>query len=157
MSDDEALWEKLSRGFFDVPQSIQNGNPISGEDGDFIFGSGYFPLRPGQTERFSIALIYGENKDDLDRNKEVVQEIYDNDYQFPPPPTKPTLNALVGDSKVTLYWDKIAETTIDPVLMQYDFQGYKLYKSTDPNFNDIRNITNAYGIVEDYTQLHSLI
>lgn len=150
MSDDEALWEKLSPGFFDVPQSIQNGNPISGEDGDFIFGSGYFPLRPGQTERFSIALIYGENKDDLDRNKEVVQEIYDNDYQFPPPPAKPTLNALVGDSKVTLYWDRIAETTIDPVLMQYDFQGYKLYKSTDPNFNDIRNITNAYGIVEDY-------
>ena len=82
MSDDEALWEKLSPGFFDVPQSIQNGNPISGEDGDFIFGSGYFPLRPGQTERFSIALIYGENKDDLDRNKEVVQEIYDNDYYY---------------------------------------------------------------------------
>ena len=66
MSDDEELWNKLSPGFFDVPESIVNGEPTSGEDGDFIFGSGYFPLRPGQTERFSIALVYGEDKSDLD-------------------------------------------------------------------------------------------
>ena len=42
MSDDEELWNKLSPGFFDVPESIVNGEPTSGEDGDFIFGSGYF-------------------------------------------------------------------------------------------------------------------
>jgi len=153
MSDDEELWTKLSPGFFDVPESIQDGNPTSGEDGDFIFGSGYFPLRPGQTERFSIALIYGEDKFDLDRNKEIVQEIYDNDYQFPPPPAKPELTAVAGDSEVTLYWDRVAETTIDPVLLEYDFQGYKLYKASDPNFNDVRNITNAYGIIENYSPL----
>jgi len=153
MSDDEALWNKLSPGFFDVPESIQDGNPTSGEDGDFIFGSGYFPLRPGQTERFSIALIYGQDKFDLDRNKEIVQEIYDNDYQFPPPPSKPELTVVPGDSKVTLYWDRVAETTIDPVLLEYDFQGYKIYKASDPNFNDVRNITNAYGIIEDYSPL----
>ena len=153
MSDDEELWNKLSPGFFDVPESIQNGQPTAGEDGDFIFGSGYFPLMPGQTERFSIALIYGEDKFDLDRNKEIVQEIYDNDYQFPPPPAKPTLTAVPGDSKVTLYWDRVAETTIDPVLLEYDFQGYKIYRATDPNFNDVRNITNAYGIIEDYSPL----
>ena len=153
MSDDEELWNKLSPGFFDVPESIQDGNPTSGEDGDFIFGSGYFPLRPGQTERFSIALIYGEDKFDLDRNKDIVQEIYDNDYQFPPPPAKPELTAVAGDSEVTLYWDRVAETTIDPVLLEYDFQGYKLYKASDPNFNDVRNITNAYGIIENYSPL----
>ena len=153
MSDDEELWNKLSPGFFDVPESIQDGQPTSGEDGDFIFGSGYFPLMPGQTERFSIALIYGEDKFDLDRNKEIVQEIYDNDYQFPPPPAKPTLTAVPGNSKVTLYWDRVAETTMDPVLLEYDFQGYKIYRATDPNFNDVRNITNAYGIIEDYSPL----
>ena len=153
MNDDEALWEKLSPGFFDVPESINNGEPTSGEDGDFIFGSGYFPLLPGQTERFSIALIYGENKFDLDRNKSVVQEIYDNDYQFPPPPAKPSVTIVPGDSKVHLYWDRIAETTMDPVLLDYDFQGYKIYRATDSDFNDVRNITNAYGIVEDYSPI----
>ena len=153
MSDDEELWNKLSPGFFDVPESIVNGEPTSGEDGDFIFGSGYFPLRPGQTERFSIALVYGEDKSDLDRNKQIVQEIYDNDYQFPPPPSKPELTVVPGDSEINLYWDRVAETTMDPVLLEYDFQGYKIYKATDPNFNDVRNITNAYGVIEDYSPL----
>jgi len=153
MSDDEALWEKLSPGFFDVPESINNAEPTSGEDGDFIFGSGYFPLLPGQTERFSIALIYGESKFDLDRNKDVVQEIYDNDYQFPPPPAKPNVTIVPGNSEVTLYWDRVAETTMDPVLLDYDFQGYKIYRATDPDFNDVRNITNAYGIVENYSPI----
>ena len=153
MNDDEELWNKLSPGFFDVPDNINNGSPTSGADGDFIFGSGYFPLLPGQTERFSIALVYGTNQDDLERNKDIVQEIYDNDYQFPPPPAKPTLTVVPGDSKVTLYWDRVAETTIDPVLLEHDFQGYKIYRATDPDFNDVRNITNAYGVIENYTPL----
>ena len=152
-SDDEAIWDQLAPGFFDVPSSISNGAPTSGEDGDFIFGSGYFPLKAGQTERFSIALVYGENQDDLLQNKETVQSIYDQDYRFPPPPTKPTLHAVAGDEKVTLYWDRIAEEEEDPVLKEYDFQGYKIYRATDPNFNDVRNITNAHGIIEGYIPL----
>ncbi len=151
--DDEALWDKLAPGFFDVPSSIENGEATGGEDGDFIFGSGYFPLRAGQTERFSIALIYGENKQDLLKNKKTVQDIYDQDYRFSPPPAKPTLTAVPGDGKVTLYWDRKAEEEKDPILKKLDFQGYKIYKATDSNFNDVRNVTNADGIVEGYQPL----
>ena len=43
MDRDDELWEKLSPGEFDVQETINNGQPIDGEDGDFIFGSGYFP------------------------------------------------------------------------------------------------------------------
>ena len=71
-SNDEALWDRLKPGLFDTPSSISNGEPIAGEDGDFMYGSGFFPLRAGQTEYFSIALVYGENKDDLVRNKKTV-------------------------------------------------------------------------------------
>ena len=149
-SNDEELWNKLAPGFFDVPSSIENGEPTAGEDGDFIFGSGYFPLRAGQTERFSIALVFGEDKDDLLRNKQTVQNIYDQEYKFPPPPAKPTLTAVAGDGSVTLYWDRKSEEYMDPILREYDFQGYKIYRATDPNFNDVRNITNALGVVEGY-------
>ena len=152
-SDDEAIWDRLAPGFFDVPSSISNGVPTSGEDGDFIFSTGYFPLKAGQTERFSIALVYGENQADLLTNKQTVQSIYDQDYRFPPPPTKPTLHAVAGDEKVILYWDRIAEEEEDPVLKEYDFQGYKIYRATDPNFNDVRNITNAHGVIEGYSPL----
>src|SRR3990172_4937654 len=82
MADDEDLWRRLSPGFFEVPASIVNNKPERGEDGDFSYGSGYFPLRAGETQRFSLALVYGEGGgrevviDDLLKNRETVQKIY---------------------------------------------------------------------------------
>ena len=67
-----------------------NNEPVQGEDGDFFYASGYFPLLAGQTERLSLALIYGggrggRSKDlqDLLKNRETVQKIYNSNYQFP--------------------------------------------------------------------------
>ena len=34
-----------------------------------------------------------------------------------------------------------------------DFQGYKIYRATDPNFNDVRNITDANGLIQGYSTL----
>ena len=56
MGNKELMWSYLAPGFFDVPSTIQNGRPVAGEDGDFIYGSGYFPLLSKKTERFSLAL-----------------------------------------------------------------------------------------------------
>ena len=151
--NDEALWDKLTPGLFDTPSSISNGEPIGGEDGDFMYGSGFFPLRAGQTEYFSIALVYGDDKEDLLRNKKTVQNIYDNDYRFPPPPQKPTLTTVAGDNMVTLYWDFIAETSVDPITKSMDFQGYKIYRATEPEFNDVFAITNGLGNSEGYVPL----
>ncbi|MBT6517207.1 MAG: hypothetical protein HN815_01740 [Candidatus Marinimicrobia bacterium] len=150
---DEALWDKLSPGLFDTPSSISNGEPIGGEDGDFMYGSGFFPLRAGQTEYFSIALVYGDDKEDLLRNKKTVQNIYDNDYRFPPPPQKPTLTTIAGDNMVTLYWDFVAEKSVDPITKIMDFQGYKIYRATEPEFNDVFSITNGLGNSEGYVPL----
>jgi hypothetical protein len=150
MADDEKLWDWLKPGYFDVPKSIQNNKPIYGEDGDFLYGSGYFPLRKGTTERFSLALVYGLDMNDLLKNRETVQKIYDSDYRFPQPPDKPNVTAVAGDGKVTLYWDRTAEMSIDPVTKEKDFEGYKIYKATDPDFNDARIVTNVHGTVTGY-------
>mgnify|MGYP003982125773 FL=1 len=38
--------------------------------------------------------------------------------------------------------------------MKYkDFEGYKIYRATDPNFNDVRTITNSLGVIEGYESL----
>ncbi len=153
MGDDEALWQWLQPGYFDVPQSIQDGNPIRGEDGDFIYGAAYFPLLAGETQRFSLALLYGENLDDLLKNRKTVQQIYNSDYSFPTAPTLPTVSAVPGDGKVTLYWDRKAEDSIDPVTRNKDFEGYRIYKATDSDFNDVRSVTDVYGNVVGYTYL----
>ena len=46
--------------------------------------------------------------------------------------------------KVTLYWNKFSEKSIDPIYGQ-DFEGYRIYRSTDPGFIDSYTITDAYG------------
>lgn len=163
LGDKESLWLRLVPGFFDVPLSIVGGRPQNGEDGDFIYGTGYFPLLAKSTERFSLALVYGggilgnEGLDadivDLLKHKQTVQKIYDANYQFPQPPDKPTLTAVSGDHKVTLYWDRKSEASVDPVLLTKNFEGYRLYKSTDPNFNDIFTITDGSGEPLEYKWL----
>jgi len=161
MGDKDTMWLYLAPGTFAVPNVIQNNRPVEGADGDFIYGSGYFPLQAKKTERFSLALVYGGGKQqgydvdvaDLLKNKKTVQKIYDANYQFPQPPDLPTLTAVPGDGKVTLYWDRIAEETIDPLLQTKTFEGYKLYRSTDPTFNDILTITDGYGSAKGYRPL----
>jgi hypothetical protein len=159
MADDEDLWRRLSPGYFAVPSSIMNNKPTRGEDGDFFYSSGYFPLRAKTRQWFSLALVYGEGGgpnmilEDLLKNKETVQEIYNSDYRFPPAPDKPILTAVQGDHKVTLYWDRKAEKSFDPVLRTYDFEGYKIYKATDQNFNDVFTITDANGTPLGYKPL----
>ncbi len=161
LGDKEWLWSNLAPGYFDVPASIINNRPINGEDGDFFYGSGYFPLLAKKTERFSLALVYGGGRGggldadlaDLLKNKKTVQKIYDANYQFPQPPESPTLTAVPGDRKVTLYWDRKSELWVDPVLRVKTFEGYKIYKSTDPNFSDIFTITDGSGAVQGYRPL----
>lgn len=153
LKDDEKLWTNLRPGYFSVPEGFINGKPTRGEDGDFTFGSGVFPLLAKQTERFSFALLYGSDLKDFYKNRKVVQTIYDANYQFPTAPDKPIVKAVAGDKKVTLHWGRESEATIDPVLRIKDFEGYRIYRSLDPNFEDIRTVTDASGEAVGYQPL----
>lgn len=150
MSDEEDMWRRLAPGLFEVPNSIVNNVAVRGEDGDFIYGSGYFPLLPKESQWFSLALLFGDDYEGVVRNKKIVQQIYDANYSFPQEPDMPALTAVPGDGFVTLYWDKKAEDSYDYYLQEKDFQGYKIYKSTDPNFSNAMTISNAYGELVGY-------
>ena len=91
MSDDE-LFRRLSPGLFQTNET--NPNNIG-----FIYGSGFFKLEKKETERFSMALLFGINKDDLFRNKVTVQQIYNANYQFAKAPNKPRDSCVRGGSK----------------------------------------------------------
>jgi len=138
LEDDEEMWQRMAFGEFDPEQ----GNTNLG----IIFASGPFPLRVGITERFSMAMLFGEDREDLLRTKETVQAIFNADYNFARPPLKPTVKAVAGNNKVTLYWDTIAEKSFDRFLQKLDFEGYNIYRTTDPNFLEARVITNSFGI-----------
>jgi hypothetical protein len=136
VSNDESMWNRIqAHNFSDIQQN---------QDIVFIFGSGPISLKKGETKRISMALLFGEDLDDLLITAETVQRIYNANYRFFKPPAKPKVTAVPGDKKVTLFWDTKAEESVDPITGK-DFEGYVIYRSTDPSFGDIQNITDGKG------------
>ncbi|MBU2493164.1 MAG: hypothetical protein KJ571_11115 [Bacteroidetes bacterium] len=141
LSIDSLVWNRMTPGRFDII-------PPTPQDGDFIYSSGYFPLFSETTERFSVALLFGEDSRDINNNKDIVQKIYNSGYVFPQAPRKPKITITQEDGNVVLYWDgERSENSRDFVTKEKDFQGYKIFRSTDANFRDSRVITNALGVL----------
>jgi len=143
-------------GQFMTPGSFYDPEhpPVSG-DNDLFVSSGFFPLKSGQTERISVAVVMGADKDDATANKIKAQQTYNEDYQFAKAPLAPTVTAVPGDRRVTLYWDSTSEASYDNFLASlgqpgYDFEGYRIYRSTDPAFLDAFKITDADGNLTYY-------
>ena len=67
---DEQIWDTFSNKEFTT--SIQNSQA------SLLYSSGGFPLPKGTNQSFSIAMVFGQNLDDLLRNKQTVQGIFDS-------------------------------------------------------------------------------
>lgn len=144
--DDGRGWpERLWRNFSNPDSSFDAAITRTNLNIGFLFASGPFKLPAGKTERFSLALAFGRDLRELKDNIKVVGKIYKANYQFAVPPPTPTLSAFTGDGYVKLSWDEAAERAYDPVTSENDFEGYKIYRSTDPNFNDIKTIYSGTG------------
>jgi len=93
--------------------------------------SGPFSLDVGEETLFSFCIIFGQNKEDLIANAEFAQIMYNNRYQGYTPPKRPKLTADYESGKIRLHWNDDSEYDQDIVTGYSDFEGYKIYKSTD--------------------------
>ncbi|MFH0989677.1 MAG: hypothetical protein V1799_06640 [bacterium] len=145
--DDGHAWPKQQYEMWTDPVQEKRFDAalVSNYNIGFFFASGPFRLLQQKRERFSLALAYGNDLDELKRTVKVVQQIYNANYQFAVPPPLPTVQAEAGDGYVRLSWDDVAERGIDPVTGLNDFEGYRVYRSTDPTFLDPKLISNARG------------
>ncbi len=122
------------------------------------FASGVFELKKGLTERISMSELHsyeslsGLNSDEhkapaLFELKRLVQLIYETDYRFAQPPLMPTLVTNPSDSKVYLSWDDKADIFTREAFAknENDFEGYKLYRATDPYLEDPTIVTDGFG------------
>jgi hypothetical protein len=132
--NDEGYWNLMIPGIFIT-------NTTSGNY-ELLLASGYFPLAAGTIERISIANVAANTRAELLSNTQNVHLAYGNNYNFAQAPYQPTLTAIPGDNEVILIWDDIAEQSDDPITGK-DFEGYRIYRSTDPGFNDGGYITDA--------------
>ncbi len=153
---DDFIWRKfMSPGRFFLPRRI-------GEF-DMYLSSGFFPMEPGQRQRIAISVamatggVIGDQSTPallsaVEKQKQA-RNAFESDYQFAQAPLLPTLTAVPGNGKVTLYWDEVAENSIDRYILRItgnsaaarDFQGYRIYRATDPAFLEPLVITNAQG------------
>lgn len=136
------MWEWLASDSIDPNQDLLK-NP---GDNIFNFGTGPMVLDRGETQRFSMAILFGNNLTDLVLTAQTSALVLEANYRFAQPPLKPIVKAAAGDKKVTLYWDSRAENSVDPLTRQKDFQGYKIYRSRDYTFADVFTITDGNGI-----------
>jgi len=140
--EDELLWQWLSKPEIDPEQELLKTEG----DNIFCFSTGPMSLKKGESQRFSMAIIMGENRDDLILNATTSVRILEADYRFAQPPAKPILKTVAEDGKVKLYWDAKSEDSIDPLTLDKDFEGYKIYRSRDFNFSDVYTVTDANGV-----------
>jgi hypothetical protein len=145
-----------------IPGKFYDPLLIHAADYDLFVSCSLFPLKSGQTEPFSVAVVLANGpvtdpdgayrKAEILRKRVRVQETYDNDYRFASAPNTPTMTAVAGDNRVTLYWNDIAESSFDTYLDRIgadgnNFEGYRIYRASDAAFQDAEVITNGYGTV----------
>ena len=154
-NDDRGVFGMISSNTFDQPFF---------EPADILFlaGSFPFPLYKGYEQHVATAELHSYEDIDLItapdyalpnlfRLKKMAQLVYDRDFRFAQPPRRPTLTATPGDGYVLLTWDDRSEMyTREPLLNNVnDFEGYKIYRSTNIDFSD----TVVEGIVDGFNPL----
>lgn len=115
---------------YDSMEGLMSDYP-NGLDCVFIMSSGPFDFAVGDTINFSFGVLAGQDEDDMVKNAKIAQIMYDLHYQGFSAPATPKVSVVPDDRKVSLYWDNAAEISTDIVTNYADFEGYKVYKSTD--------------------------
>jgi hypothetical protein len=153
-NDKGDMFKFMRPGKFIVPHK-------AGENDQWV-SSGYFPIEPGERQRIavSVAMDGGGSEIAYDYtnviNKQKQAKIaYEADYRFAQAPLQVSLTAVPGDGKVTLYWDDLAEESVDNFIkrlnisgadeMSHDFEGYRIYRATDAAMLDPLIITDGQG------------
>jgi hypothetical protein len=112
---------------YDDPATI----PVEGLDLVGNMSSGPYTLAPGDTLTFITVLVGGNNAQDMTDGLAMAQRVLNFNFEISKPPSTPHLSASAGDGRVTLYWDNSSESSRDNFSGEYDFEGYRLYKSVD--------------------------
>lgn len=109
--------------------------PETGLDIVANMSSGPYTLRSGENLEFYTAIVAGENLEELLYSLDQAYKILEFNFEISKPPATPALYSHAGDKEVTLYWNDVAEYSFDTFSGEFDFEGYRLYKSLNKGIN----------------------
>jgi hypothetical protein len=72
-------------------------------------------------------------------------------YILPAPPSPPHVRCIPSDRSVTIFWDKSAESSVDPISGRQDFEGYRLYRTNAGADLDLtRALSSAFVLAAEF-------
>lgn len=95
---------------------------------------------------WALRAYNGEDKNAngrLDPGEDVFPDGKITRYVLPTPPVSPKVKVIPEKQKVTVYWDKRAENSIDPISAKKDFEGYRIYRT-----NSGADLTEAQDLLK---------
>jgi len=103
----------------------------------YLLSMGPIDLRVGDTLRFRIAEILGDDETEIARNSGIAEWLIEQDFKVPSPPPTPPLRVVTASQQVRLDWEPTTEVNpesyADPNRADSStvpFEGYRVYKST---------------------------
>ena len=158
-TDDRRLWAIISSDPTNPNILAEAGNFFHGankriddvslitvkEDLVWIAATGPFDIDAGDTVKMTIAVVAGDDDADYYSNLWAAKELYDAKFNGPIAPPSPSLSAVAGDGRITLYWNDSPENFIDPSTNEADFEGYKIFRSEDGGTTWGTKITDSQG------------
>jgi len=112
---------------YDDPSII----PPEGYQDVAFLSSGPYTLNAGDTLTFVTAFVAGNTEEEVKSVTRQALALVEAGYRTPKPPPSPNVTAVEGDRQATVSWDNLPESFRDPFTGYIDFEGYRIYKSTD--------------------------
>jgi len=141
--------------FYPVWLDDESGVELAGDGINFIISSGPHQIKTDSSVTITIGLIMGDageipdspDTTDLMNNVRMANKMYDLYFQGSGPPDPPVVTAVPGDGEATLFWNSDpSESSVDVLKNIKDFEGYKIFRSTDLGLTWGDPVTDAYGI-----------
>ncbi len=143
--NDQLRYQWLSSGVILPDQSLSDLS-----DTRFLFGFGPFTISPADTLNIAIAVVAGNDLTELQANASRALTLYQRGYKVPVTPPSPPLRYTIGFKGVSLdwRWRQGIDPGVNPELVVDDsnkvamadtsrrgkiFEGYRLYRSENPN------------------------
>ncbi len=77
-------------------------------------------------------------------------------YILPTPPNTPRIKVIPAQNKVTVYWDKSAEESIDFISGKKDFEGYKFYRTKLAEDLPGRDFFSSFSLIAEFDSVNGI-
>ncbi|NOZ74671.1 MAG: hypothetical protein GXO90_04745, partial [FCB group bacterium] len=148
--------------YYPAWEDEESGILLEGEAINYIISCGPFTLKADSTVSTSIGLIAGDTGpvpdapdfSDLMANTAIANTMHEYYFQGSGPPSPPVVGAVAGDGRATIYWSsEPSESSVDVLTRKRDFEGYKIFRSTDQGRSWGDPVTDAQGYAVGYRPL----